>query len=108
MLYLQWKVSRWGVLALGIMCLALPVLILRVKGVIAVEPTMVREGLILAQRSVTVMWPALAVVAGLTFAMTAWSWDHSGKHVYALTLPLPRWEYVLLKLGAGVAMMSIP
>ena len=39
-----------------------------------------------------VLYPLLAAVAGLLLAVTAWSKDHRGSHVYALTLPLDRWN----------------
>jgi len=45
--------------------------------------------------------PALAVMMGIIVALAIWSWDHRGDHVYALSLPLPRWEYALIKMAGG-------
>lgn len=50
-------------------------------------------------------FPLVAFVIGLLVAMTAWSADHDGGHVYALSLPIPRWHYALLRLGAGFVLL---
>lgn len=50
-------------------------------------------------------FPLLAFVVGLFIALTAWSTDHEGGHVYALSLPIPRWHYALLRLGAGFVLL---
>lgn len=50
-------------------------------------------------------FPLVAFVVGLLVAMTAWSADHDGGHVYALSLPIPRWHYALLRLGAGFILL---
>ncbi len=52
-----------------------------------------------------------AVVAaglGLAVAVAAWSNDHRGRHVYALSLPVPRWHYSLMRLGAGAVFLAPP
>ncbi len=50
-------------------------------------------------------FPLLAFIIGLAIAMTAWNADHDGGHVYALSLPIPRWHYALLRLGAGLLLL---
>lgn len=61
--------------------------------------------------SVTQAWiplfPGLAVLAGMALGLMVWAPDHAGRHVYALSLPLSRRSYVLMKLGAG-ALMTLP
>lgn len=52
------------------------------------------------------LYPMLATVAGLTMAITAWANDHQGRHVYALSLPVPRWHYVLLRFTAGAILLA--
>jgi hypothetical protein len=50
----------------------------------------------------------LACLTGALLALTAWNWDHQLNHVYALSLPLARWEYAMLKMGAGAILTLIP
>lgn len=45
---------------------------------------------------------------GLAVAMVSWGFDHRLRHVYALSLPISRWRYVLLRFVAGVVMLSLP
>ena len=49
----------------------------------------------------------LAGATGLVVGFLAWSHDHRGRHVYALTLPVTRAHYALMRLGAG-AMFLLP
>jgi hypothetical protein len=51
-------------------------------------------------------YPVLAIFAGLATALTAWAVDHQGRHVYALTLPLPRQQYVLFRFAAGAILLA--
>ncbi|HKE91552.1 MAG TPA: hypothetical protein VKB45_14555, partial [Gemmatimonadales bacterium] len=53
-----------------------------------------------AQREYGFVYPLLAGAVGLVVALTAWSADHRGRHIYALSLPIPRWNFVLLRFGA--------
>jgi hypothetical protein len=55
-----------------------------------------------------VWFTALAAGLGLLVAMNCWAADHRGKHVYALSLPIPRWHYVVLRFGAGAVMLAAP
>jgi hypothetical protein len=50
----------------------------------------------------------LALGLGLAVATLAWTYDHRGRHVYALALPVPRWHYVLLRFGAGAVLLGGP
>ena len=54
------------------------------------------------------LYPLLACAVGAVLALTAWNWDHQQDHVYALSLPVGRGEYALLKLGAGVVLALVP
>ena len=55
-----------------------------------------------------VWYTAFAAGLGLLVAMNCWAADHRGRHVYALSLPIPRWHYVLLRFGAGAIMLAAP
>src|SRR5260370_29605065 len=41
-------------------------------------------------------------------AIAAWAADHRGRHIHALTLPIERWRYVLLRFGAGFVLLAAP
>ena len=49
-----------------------------------------------------------SMLTGLMIAAGAWSFDLKGRHVYALSLPVPRWHYVLLRYAAGVVLLLVP
>ena len=40
--------------------------------------------------------------------MAAWAPDHRGRHVHALSLPIPRWRYALYRFGAGITLLCVP
>jgi hypothetical protein len=50
----------------------------------------------------------LAAATGLVVGFLAWSHDHRGRHVYALTLPVSRARYALMRLGAGALFLVPP
>jgi hypothetical protein len=58
------------------------------------------------------MWGAgyamLAAGTGLLVALAAWSHDHRGRHVYALSLPVSRARYALLRFAAGAIFLVPP
>jgi hypothetical protein len=54
------------------------------------------------------LYPLLATALGLLVAIAAWAADHRGRHIHALTLPLPRSHYVLLRLTAGLVLLAAP
>jgi hypothetical protein len=54
------------------------------------------------------LYPLLATALGLLVAIAAWAADHRGRHIHALTLPLLRWQYVLLRFGAGLVLLAAP
>jgi len=81
-LSVQWKWSRLAVALLALAGFAVPMFLVRGLG----DPAADR-------------WQILAV------PLTAWGPDHAGRHVYALTLPLPRWHFALLRYGAGAVLL---
>lgn len=103
MLYTQWKWGRLAVLLLCVAAAAVPVTSIRdFEGVIA--PDAVGSALN-TMRQWGVLYVLLASATGLLLAMGAWGADQRGGHVYALSLPVPRWHYVLLKFGAGLVLL---
>lgn len=105
MLYVQWRWSRFITLLGAVAGFGVPVLSVRL-GLDAAVPQPL--GVLDAMRAWSVVYPVLAAALALLMTTAAWGPDQRGRHVYALSLPLPRWRYALLKLGAGAALLAIP
>lgn len=56
----------------------------------------------------SVAYPLLAAALALLVSAIGWAPDHQGKHVYALSLPVARWHYTLLRFGAGAVLLAAP
>lgn len=107
MLYLHWKQVRLGLLPLALASFALPLLSVQGLGITQDASVRLYEALTMTQVWLPV-FPALAAITGMTLALSAWNWDHQGNHVYALSLPLSRWQYAGLKMGAGAVLALVP
>lgn len=106
--FLQWKTSRFAVYLLLPLCVALPLLLLRIaNAMIDAELPDAALGMLHVVNAGAVAFPILAAAAGTTVALTAWAWDHRTHHVYALSLPIERWRYALIKMGAGTLMLVV-
>lgn len=103
----QWKWSRMMVLLAVVAGFALPLLTLQSAHTSLFGAADPRQFL-----SAIAMWsPAYALASsglGLLVALIAWSPDHRGRHVYALTLPVPRWRYALMRFAAGALFLVPP
>src|SRR3989454_9314542 len=105
MLYSQWKWSRLIVALGSVAAFALP--IISVQGAARADASPLQAGeLLQAIQSWGVLYPVLAAALGLLVAVATWAPDHRGRHVLALSLPLPRWRYVLLRFGAGLVLLT--
>jgi hypothetical protein len=103
----QWKWAGIGVVVAGVAAFALPILTVQQAGV--ADPTWLdARSLLPVLEEWSRAYPALAMAIGLLLGTTAWSHDHRNQHVYALSLPLPRWHYVLLRYGAGLVLLAAP
>ncbi len=107
MLYTQWKWSRLIILLGTIAAFALPIISLQGAARADRNP-LAAQDLLRAVQSWGTLYPVLAAALGLLVAMAGWAPDHRGRHVHALTLPLPRWRYVLLRCAGGAALLAIP
>lgn len=106
-LYTQWKWSRLIVVLGTVAAFALPVISMQGASGVDRGPLQTQE-LLRAVQSWGTLYPVLAAALGLLVAMATWAADHRGRHIHALTLPLPRWRYVLLRFGAGATLLAAP
>ncbi|MDH4046382.1 MAG: hypothetical protein OEY20_06265 [Gemmatimonadota bacterium] len=103
---LQWKASFTAVALIAVAGFIVPLLAVQRAG-FAVGDRRAWDlvTMLAAVESAGSLFQILAIMLGLTLSVSAWSADHQGDHVYALTLPVPRWYYVLLRFGAGVVLI---
>lgn len=106
-LYTQWKWSRIIVVLGTVGAFAIPLLSLQ-GAARADRGALQAQDLLRSVQSWGTLYPLLAATLGLLVAIAAWAADHRGRHIHALTLPLPRWRYVLLRFGAGFALLAAP
>ena len=107
-LMLQWKASRAGVFILALLAFTVPLLVLQFAHNTSMNELAIRADVLTLARVWMPVFPFLAAVTGFSLALTSWAWDHKINHLYPLSLPLNRWEYVLLKFGAGLVVLAIP
>ena len=107
LLYSQWKWTRLIVALGSVAAFALP--IVSVQGAARADASPLQAGeLLQAVQSWGTLYPVLAAALGLLVAIATWAPDHRGRHVHAMSLPLPRWRYVLLRFGAGTTLLAAP
>lgn len=95
--WLQWKSARPWIVASVVAVIALPIASAGLAW--PSDPDLL--AFFLAKLDLwSWLYPTLAVVLGVAFAVLTWQADRQGDFVYALSLPLPRWRYVLLRYGA--------
>ncbi len=104
-LYTQWRWGRLPALFLSLAAFSVPSLSVQSLG----DPTVARwqvAEILASVQAWGLIYPLLAGGVGLVLALTTWAPDHAGRHVYALSLPVPRWEYALLRFGAGAVLVA--
>jgi hypothetical protein len=100
----QWKWTRGVALIATLAGFVVPVL-----SVQAAQGAIRRaDDFVGAMQQFSVGYSLLAAGAGLMIALAAWAHDHRGRHVYALSLPVPRWQYALMRYGAGALFLAAP
>jgi hypothetical protein len=103
----QWKSTSAPVLILALVVFAVPVWQLvgaeALTGGIRAELAVPVLSALLATSGI---YPLMAYAAGSVLAIGSWYDDYIGKHVYALTLPVPRWYYLLLRMAAGLTFVG--
>jgi hypothetical protein len=104
----QWLAARLPVVLLALLGFALPLLIVTYGGSLEDAPSARVAQWLFAAEKIGTLIPGLALLVGLLLGIGAWAPDHAGKHVYALSLPVPRSMYVMLRFGAGVTLLAAP
>lgn len=110
LLFLHWKQARWALALCVVGSFALPLMMVSGMGgtVGGGAPGTAAYRLLESMNEWLWFFPTLAGVIGMTLALTSWNWDHQYNHVYALSLPMSRWEYTLNKLLAGLTLAVVP
>lgn len=105
-LWSQWFWARSGLVPIAVTAFVLPILSVQPFN----DPNAVGfqlNNLISQSARWSPGYPILASVLGLLLGTTAWSADHRGRHVYALSLPLPRWRFTLHRFTAGLTLLAV-
>jgi hypothetical protein len=110
MIFIHWKQARLLLIPFIVAAFGLPLMVVQGLGsgpdggAISLSAFQIVSGVQLWLP----VFPLLAVSTGAVLALTAWNWDHQLNHVYALTLPLARWEYVMRKMSSGALLILLP
>ncbi|MEX2283480.1 MAG: ABC-2 transporter permease [Gemmatimonadota bacterium] len=99
MLSVQWKWSRWSVLLLSLAVIVVAIWSISVDLQNSLE---MQSGLAQRLEAANGWYHTLVWVGGFLLAMHAWRTDHAGRHVYALSLPIPRHRFVLYRYVSGL------
>lgn len=109
-LRVQWLAARWLLVPLVLLGIGLPQAVVRLalgySG--GMNPDVAPGAMLQALEGLSGIFPFLAAITGAAIALAAWNWDHRTSHVYALTLPVPRARYALLKLWSGAVILLVP
>jgi len=109
MLFLHWKQIKVALIPLIMAAFGLP--LLSVQGLGGTDPALqsvAAYSYLMYIQTWLPAFPLLAGAIGITLALSSWNWDHQLHHVYALSLPIPRWRYATLKMGAGLVLALLP
>jgi hypothetical protein len=108
MLLVHWKQARLLLIPFIVAAFGLPLLAVQGFGGMGEAPSMEAYRFLASYQVWLPYFPMLAAAVGGVLALTSWNWDHQLGHVYALSLPVTRWEYAMLKMGAGAALVLVP
>jgi hypothetical protein len=108
MLKAQWRSSGIVAVVLAVLAFGAPLATVFYGANLARQSTFTVASWLSAAAGIGATVPVIALVAGVLLGMAVWSPDHLGGHVYALSLPLPRWRYVLLRFATGLPFLAAP
>ena len=107
MLFTQWKWTRAVLLPLVIATFAVPVYSVNQFSDVSISRWQV-SSMLASMQAWGLGYMFASVFIGLFVASAAWTFDVRLKHVYALSLPIPRWHYLLLRYAAGSLILLVP
>ena len=100
----QWRWTRNAFVMVAVAVIAMPlwsVGLIEGSGVTEME---IRQ--VLSRMEFTgFLYGMMAFITGMIAAGGAWNSDSTSNYVYAMTLPLPRWHFVMLRFGAGALIL---
>lgn len=99
----QWKWTRSVLLLISVTTFAIPLLSLR-SSIGARDDSL----FINSMQGWAVGYAFAAAGVGLLIGILSWSNDHRLRHVYALSLPIERWRYSLMRFTAGLTLITLP
>lgn len=100
----QWKWTRGVVLIATVIGFAIPLASLQS----AQNNSYGAENFVFRMQEWGLAYSLLAAALGLVVALAAWTNDHRGRHVYALSLPVSRARYALMRLASGAVFLAPP
>ncbi|HEY9228698.1 MAG TPA: hypothetical protein VIP11_18730 [Gemmatimonadaceae bacterium] len=103
MLETQWKSTRGLMLFAALVMFAVPLFSLYTSVGARTDAIF-----IMTMQSWAVAYTLCAAGLGLLMGMQSWSQDHRLRHVYALSLPIPRWQFVLHRFTIGLLLLVLP
>lgn len=104
----QWKWSRIAVLIATIFGFALPLVSVRILVGEMAFSRVTPGQVIRSMQDAAGFYAFLAGFVGLSVAFLAWNPDQKGRHTYALSLPISRARYALMRFGAGALFLLLP
>jgi hypothetical protein len=104
----QWLAARLAVVILGVLAFAAPLLAVFWGGDLRSAGSDQVAYWLQGSERIAALLPYLALLVGVTAGFLAWSPDHAGRHVYALSLPVSRARFVALRFGAGAVITAVP
>ena len=104
----QWKQS--GPTIVGLMLVTFAVPLLSARGLVFPESLqrVTAADIVRTMQDAGPFYALLAGAAGLAAGFLAWNADQKGRHMYALSLPVTRARYALMRFGAGAVMLILP
>ena len=104
----QWMQTRQVVVTFVVLAFAAPLTSVYYGSGLSSSDIGKVAGWLQASESLGVAIPIVALFLGVFVGMAAWTADHAGRHVYALSMPVTRAHFVLLRFGAGLALLLPP
>lgn len=101
-----WRRSAWFYVALACLATLAPLRLALAIGAFDMSRQSNAVSVLMDAGGFGILHATLAAMGGLLLGAGVWQSDVSAGHVYALTLPTPRWHYALLRYASGVIVVS--